>query len=94
MILGTVVGEIHSTINHPLYDGEKLLVIERLDSAWRPTGNYLIAIDRVDAGVGETVLMIDEGNSARQILNAPNGPIRSMVVGIIDEVTTSAGTYG
>jgi ethanolamine utilization protein EutN len=88
MILGLVVGEIHSTINHPACDGRKLLVVDRIGPDGAPSGGYLIAIDQVDAGVGETVLMIDEGNSARQVLNAPNAPVRSVVVGIVDHIFT------
>ena len=47
---------------------------------------YLIAVDTVDAGVGERVLVLDEGNGARQIFDIATGPIRSVVVGIVDDV--------
>jgi len=86
MILGRVVGEIYSTINHPIFDGRKLLVVDRIGPDRRPSGGYLIAIDVVDAGVGDTVLMIDEGNSARQVLDAPNAPTRSVIVGVVDAI--------
>jgi ethanolamine utilization protein EutN len=89
MILGRVVGEIYSTINHPICEGRKLLVVDRIGPDGAPSGGYLIAIDQVDAGVGETVLMIDEGNSARQVLDAPNAPVRSVVVGIVDHIAIS-----
>jgi len=87
MILGKVCGAIHSTINHEFYDGRKLLVVDRLNRDGEPTGDYLIAIDSVDAGAGETVLMIDEGNSARQIVDDSNAPIRSIIIGIVDQVS-------
>lgn len=86
MILGKVCGTIHSTINHEFYDGKRLLLVDKLDAYLKPTGNYLICIDSVDAGVGETVLMLDEGNGARQIMGDPKAPLRSIIVGIIDEV--------
>ena len=86
MILGLVVGEIHSTINHPFYDAKKLLVVEKTDPAGKPTGDYVIAVDVVDAGVGERVLVNDEGNGARQVFASENAPVRSIVVGIIDHV--------
>lgn len=86
MILGVVAGNIYSTINHPFYDGCKLLVVDRIHPDGRRTGKYLIAVDSVDAGVGETVLMIDEGNGARQVFNDPQGPVRSAIVGIVDEI--------
>ncbi|MFQ5412413.1 MAG: EutN/CcmL family microcompartment protein [Phycisphaerae bacterium] len=86
MILGVVQGSIYSTINHPFYDGHRLLVVDRTDGDWNPTGKYLIAIDSVDAGVGDRVLILDEGNGARQVLDDPSGPVRSVIVGIVDAV--------
>jgi len=86
MILGKACGAIYSTINHPFYDNRRLLVVDRLDSKGRSTGKYLIAVDTVDAGNGEIVLVIDEGNSARQIVDDSNAPIRSIIVGIVDHI--------
>ena len=86
MILGRISGSVVSTIHHPIVNGRKLLVAERLDAAGRPTGGYLIAVDAIGAGQGETVLIIDEGTGARQILDNDNAPVRSVVVGIVDEV--------
>jgi len=85
MILGKVCGTIHSTINHDFYESKRLLVVDKLDGHLKPTGTYLICIDSVDAGVGETVLMLDEGNGARQIVADTNAPLRSIIVGIVDE---------
>jgi len=86
LILGKVVGQIYSTINHPFYDAKRLLIVVRLDPQGKLSKNYLIAVDSVDAGMGETVLVIDEGNSARQIVQNSTAPIRSIVIGIVDEV--------
>lgn len=86
MILGRVTGNVVSTIHHPVVNGRKLLLIERLDQDSKPTGGYLIALDGVGAGRGETVLVLDEGNGARQILDDDSAPVRSIVVGIVDEV--------
>jgi len=86
MILGRITGSVVSTIHHPIVDGRKLLVAERLDQSARPTGGYIIAIDAIGAGQGETVLILDEGNGARQILDETDAPVRSMVVGIVDAV--------
>ena len=90
MIIGTVRGNIVSTINHPFYTGKKLLVVEKEDPSGKP-GGYLIAIDGgVQAGIGERVLVIDEGSSARQIVGDPDAPLRSIIVGIIDRIDTGA----
>jgi ethanolamine utilization protein EutN len=90
MIVGTVTGTIHSTINHPFYDARRLLVVEREDASGSRTGSYLVAVDSVGAGVGQRVLVLDEGNGARQVLASPDGPVRSVIVGIVDAVERSA----
>ncbi|HEX7580567.1 MAG TPA: EutN/CcmL family microcompartment protein [Thermoanaerobaculia bacterium] len=88
MILGRVAGEIHGTIKHPFYDGKKLLLIEKTAPDGTPTGDYLIAVDSVGAGSGERVLVLDEGTGARQVLDSKDGPVRSVVGGIVDAVET------
>ena len=86
MILGKVCGAIHSTINHKFYDNRKILVVDKINIEGQPSGEYLIAIDSVGAGSGETVLVIDEGNSARSIVEDDMAPLRSIIVGIVDQV--------
>jgi ethanolamine utilization protein EutN len=88
VILGRVIGEIHGTIKHPFYEGKKLLVIEKTSPSGDPTGDYLIAADSVGAGAHERVLVLDEGNGARQVFDSKDGPVRSVVVGIIDDVVS------
>ena len=84
MILGRIAGSVVSTIHHPIVKGRKLLLADRLDVEGNPTGAYMIAMDVVGAGHGEAVLIIDEGNGARQVLKDPAAPIRAVVVGIVD----------
>lgn len=91
MILGRVTGSVVSTIHHPVIEGRKLLLAERLDASGSPTGAYLIAMDAIGAGKGETVLILDEGNGARQVLDDDAAPIRSVVVGIVDDVVLDPG---
>lgn len=86
MILGIVRGSIYSTIHHPFYANRRKLVVDYLDGEGKPTGRYVIAVDTVDAGVGDRVLVNDEGNGARQVLNDASGPVRSVIVGIVDDV--------
>jgi ethanolamine utilization protein EutN len=86
MIVGKVAGTIYSTIQHPFYDGKKLLIVDKVAPPGIPSDGYLIAIDSVGAGVGEYVLVIDEGNSARQVVDNATAPLRSIIVGIIDEI--------
>ena len=92
MKLGRVSGTVVSTISHPIYDHRRLLMCDLLDADGADTGDYLICVDAVDAGHGETVLILDEGNGARQVVGDPTGPIRAVIVGIIDELTVDRQT--
>ena len=89
MITGRVIGTINSTINHPFYDGKKILVVEKTDATGKATGDYLVAVDAIDAGMGDPVLVLDEGTGARQVFNSTDAPVRSVIVGFIDDVHLS-----
>jgi ethanolamine utilization protein EutN len=84
--LGRVAGTVVSTINHPIFDNRRLLMCDLLDAAGTDTGGYLLCVDTVGAGAGEMVLIVDEGNSARQVVGDTTAPIRSVIVGIVDEL--------
>ena len=84
MILGRIVGSVVSTVHHPVVDGKRLLVVERLNADGEAGSGYLLALDAIGAGHGETVLVLDEGNGARQILADDAAPVRSLVVGVVD----------
>jgi ethanolamine utilization protein EutN len=86
MKLARVAGTVVSTINSPVYDARKLLICDLLSADGSPQGGYLIAVDTVGAGEGETVLVLDEGNSARQVIGQADAPIRAIIVGIVDDV--------
>ena len=88
MILGKVCGTVVSTVQHPFYQGKKQLIVRHVTPDGAFDGDrYVIAVDLVGAGVGETVIVEDEGNSARQLLDARDAPVRSVIVGIVDQVT-------
>lgn len=89
MMLGRISGSVVSTIHHSIVDGRRLLLAELLEMDGTPTGGYVIAMDVVGAGMGETVLILDEGNGARQVLGDDKAPIRSVVVAIVDEIELS-----
>lgn len=86
MKLAKVVGTVVSTIKSPIFEGRALLLVDLMEPDGREAGGYLIALDTVGAGAGETVLILDEGTSARQITGAAFGPLRTVVVGIVDAV--------
>ena len=85
MKIGLVSGNVVSTINHPFFEGHRLMICDLISPDGEPDG-YTIAVDTVDSGVGDTVLIIDEGNSARQIFGLTTGPIRAVITGIIDSI--------
>lgn len=86
MKLAKVIGNVVSTVKHPAFNGYTLLYCSVLTPQGEPDGSRIIAVDRVQAGVGDTVLILDEGNGARQILGKQAQPVRAVVVGIVDAV--------
>jgi len=84
MFLGEVVGTVVSPVQIPILDGQKLLLIRPITPDGRPTGKTRIGIDRAQAGVGDRVLVLDEGNGARQILGDPKGAVKTVIVGVVD----------
>lgn len=89
MYIGKVTGNVVSTIKIDHLQDRKLLQVNMLDLNGNETDYYDIAVDVAQAGPGDTVLVIDEGNGARQILNLDPGAIRAVIVGVVDEVTLS-----
>ncbi len=86
MFLARVIGNVVSTIQHPALQGRKLLVIERLNEFGASVGDSLLAVDSVDAGAGDTVLVVDEGGSAAIVTGLSDPPIRTVIVGVVDQV--------
>ena len=86
MILAKVAGTVVSTVKNEELSGNRLLVIEPLGLDGKRLGPSLVALDVVDAGIGDRVLVIDEGGSARILLGNENAPLRNVVIGIVDEV--------
>ena len=88
MLLAKIVGTVVATRKDPRLVSNKLLVARPVDPRGKPEGGYLVAVDTVDAGVGETVLIVS-GSSARMAAGMKDCPIDAAVVGIIDAVEIS-----
>lgn len=86
MYIGRVIGTVVSTIKIDHLQDHKLLLVDQLDLEGNESGDYDIAVDMAQSGPGDTVLVIDEGNGARQVLNIDPGAVRAVIVGIVDEV--------
>jgi ethanolamine utilization protein EutN len=89
MYIGKVIGTVVSTIKILHLENRKLLLVDQLDLRGKETGYYDIAVDVVQAGPGDTVMVIDEGNGARQVLGIDPGAVRAVIVGVVDEVALS-----
>jgi ethanolamine utilization protein EutN len=86
MLIGKVSGNIAATIKHPVYKAQKLLTVEILKPDLVPTGESVVAIDSVDAGVGDLVLVTQEGRSAMAVVGQTEVPVRTVIVAIIDNI--------
>ena len=90
MQIAKVVGNLVSTHKNKLLIGKKLLLVQAVDEKLIPFGDELVAVDGVGAGIGDYVLTMNEGRSARQVTKAESdiSPIELCVAGIIDSVQT------
>ncbi len=88
MLLARIVGTVVATRKDPRLTSSKLLVARPIDPRGKADGGYLIAVDTVDAGVGETVLLVS-GSSARMAAGLKDCPVDAAVVGIIDAIEVS-----
>ena len=85
-----VVAPMWATVKHPAFAGRPLFVVQPLDATGADAGPSFVAIDHVQAGVGDKVIVLTEGNGVRQILRQGDQvPIRSMIVGIVDALETT-----
>jgi ethanolamine utilization protein EutN len=86
MLIGKVVGDVVATQKAPSHVGRKILIVQPLQLDGSNRGEAVLALDSVDAGVGDRVLLIAEGFSAMTAVGRPNSPIDMAVIGIIDTV--------
>ncbi|MBK7875665.1 MAG: EutN/CcmL family microcompartment protein [Planctomycetes bacterium] len=86
MFLADVIGTVVAPVQIPMLDGKTLLLLRPVGPDGKPSGKTRIGIDRAQAGVGDRVLVLDEGNGARQILGDPKAAARTVVVGVVDYV--------
>jgi microcompartment protein CcmK/EutM len=84
MKIARVLGNVVSTIKTPSHTSQKLMVVEPIDIDGKSFGDSFIAIDAAQAGIGDIVIIIEEGGSARDILKKPDAAVDAIIVGIVD----------
>ena len=86
MILAKVTGTVVTTISHPDFKNRRMLTVQPfVMQGDEPSGDF-IALDNTHAGIGDTVLIIREGNGTRQVMKYPVGCVNSLIIGIIDSL--------
>jgi ethanolamine utilization protein EutN len=91
MILSKVTGSVHATIKDAPLTGERILVTQAIDLRGGLVGRPLLALDRVDAGVGDVVLVNKEGGSARILFENEETPVQAVIVAIVDDLQIAEG---
>jgi microcompartment protein CcmK/EutM len=88
VLVARIVGTVVATRKDPRLVSSKLMVVRPVDPRGKPEGNYLVAVDTVDAGVGETVLVVS-GSSARMAAGLKDCPVDAAIIGIIDTISVT-----
>jgi ethanolamine utilization protein EutN len=85
MQLGTVIGHATSTIKHPSLHGWRLAVVQPLNVKREPEADPVVAVDKLSAASGETVILNTDGKAARELVGSEKSPARYFIIGIVDE---------
>ena len=91
MLIGRVIGDVVATQKAPSHEGRKILMVQPLNLDGSDRGEAVLALDAVDAGAGDRVLISMEGFSSMTAVGRPNSPIDMAVIGVIDSVDLSEG---
>ena len=91
MILSRITGSVHATVKDPPLEGARLLIAQPVNLDGHPTGRPIVAVDRVDAGIGDLVLVNREGGSARMLLDDEETPVQAVIVAVVDDIQLAEG---
>lgn len=89
MLIARVIGEVVATQKHASHGSRKMLLVQPLTLEGKDRGDAVIALDSVDAGVGDRVLLVQEGWSAMTGVGRPSSPIDAAVIAVIDDIELS-----
>jgi ethanolamine utilization protein EutN len=91
MLIARVIGELVATQKHPSHNGRKLLLVQPLNLDGSDRGDAVVALDAVDAGVGDRVLLSTDGYAASSSVGRPQSAIDMAVIGFIDQIEILPG---
>jgi ethanolamine utilization protein EutN len=91
MYIGKVIGDVVSTVKHPSLETKKLLIVQPVNPDGEEQGEPVIAIDMVDSGIGDVVLIVDQGTAARQVLTMDYPTVRTLILGVVDRIDLGEG---
>ena len=91
MLIGRVIGELVATQKHPSHEGRKVLIVQPLNLDGGDRGDAVLALDAVDAGVGDRILLATDGWAASSATGRPQSPIDMAVIGFIDHIEVLPG---
>ena len=86
MKLCRITGSLHATIKNARLEGQRILIAQPLDAAGRDDGEVMLALDQVDAGPGDRVLVMKEGGGARIVLGDDRHPVQCLVIAVVDDL--------
>jgi microcompartment protein CcmK/EutM len=91
MLIGRIIGDVVATQKHASHEGRKILLVQPLNLDGSNRGDAVLALDSVDAGVGDRVLLVTEGFSAMTSVGRPESPIDAAVIGVVDDIDLFIG---
>lgn len=91
MLIGRVIGEVVATHKHPSHEGRKVLLVQPLNLDGSDRGDAVLALDAVDAGIGDRILLATDGWAASSAVGRPQSPIDMAVIGFIDQIDVLPG---
>jgi ethanolamine utilization protein EutN len=90
MLVGKVIGNVAASHKNEKLEGAKLLLVQPLDLDGRDRGAPILAIDGVDAGVGDRVLLVQDGKAAQQVLGRGLAAVDAAIIGVVDSLSIEA----
>jgi ethanolamine utilization protein EutN len=91
MLIGRIIGQLVATHKHPSHEGRKVLIVQPLNLDGSDRGDAVLALDAVDAGVGDRILLSTDGWASSSAAGRPQSPIDMAVIGFIDEIEILRG---